>query len=189
MPSLNFKIAGEPWEFEQIHRLVYQGFVEEIPYHSPNTEQRLVDRFHAENTYAIASDGGHVVGMCAIRDRRPFSLDQKLANLDDYLPPHKKVGEFRLLFVLPAYRNGVVFRNLLDTLTTHSISQGMDLAVLAGTTRQLRLYRHMGFIPFGPLVGAPGAQFQPMYWTLNAARSHIRWLSVLQSNAPLPAAA
>lgn len=92
MPSLNFKIAGEPWEFEQIHRLVYQGFVEEIPYLSPNAEQRLVDRFHAENTYAIASDGGHVVGMCAIRDRRPFSLDQKLANLDDYLPPHKKVG-------------------------------------------------------------------------------------------------
>lgn len=29
MPPLTFKIATEPREFDQIHRLIYQDFVEE----------------------------------------------------------------------------------------------------------------------------------------------------------------
>src|SRR5437870_4503462 len=60
--SLTFKIATEPWEFEQIHRLNYLTFVEEIPQHHPNPEQRLVDRFHAENTYLICLCGQELVG-------------------------------------------------------------------------------------------------------------------------------
>jgi aspartate aminotransferase-like enzyme len=32
--------------------------------------------------------------------------------------------------------------------------------------RQLRLYQHLGFVPFGPVVGTGDAQFQPMYVTL-----------------------
>ena len=47
------KVATEAWEFEQIHRLNYQTFVEEIPQHPPNPEKKLVDKFHQENTYLI----------------------------------------------------------------------------------------------------------------------------------------
>ena len=43
-----FKYASEDHEFEQIHRLIYQAFVEEIPQHPPNPERRMVDPFHAE---------------------------------------------------------------------------------------------------------------------------------------------
>jgi hypothetical protein len=39
------------------------------------------------------------------------------------------------------------------------------MALISGTTRQQRLYRHLGFVPFGPLVGTPEALFQPMYLT------------------------
>ena len=46
-------------------------------------------------------------------------------------------------------------------------SEGFDLGVISGTTRELKLYRHMGFTPFGPLVGTPGAEYQPMYVTLD----------------------
>ena len=45
--SLKFRIASEDWEFEAVHRLNYKTFVEEIPQHGQNTDQRLVDKFHA----------------------------------------------------------------------------------------------------------------------------------------------
>ena len=68
-----FKVAAEDWEFEQIHRLNYQTFVEEMPQHEPSSAQRLVDKFHAENTYLICLEGKKLVGMMAVRGRRPFS--------------------------------------------------------------------------------------------------------------------
>ena len=35
-PTPVFKFATEDWEFEEIHRLNYKTFVEEIPQHPPN---------------------------------------------------------------------------------------------------------------------------------------------------------
>ena len=85
-PLLVFKSATEDWEFEEIHRLNYKTFVEEIPQHNPSPARRLVDRFHAENTYLICLCGHKLAGMLAVRGNRPFSLDQKLPNLDSLLP-------------------------------------------------------------------------------------------------------
>ena len=85
--ALQFRIATEAAEFEAIHRLNYKTFVEEIPQHERNPEQRLVDKFHAENTYAICRHGQELVGMVAGRSARPFSLDNKLPDLDRHLPP------------------------------------------------------------------------------------------------------
>ncbi len=164
--SLKFKIADEDWEFEAIHRLNYKTFVEEIPQHERNPEQRLVDKFHAENTYAICLDGRRLAGMVCGRVSRPFSLDQKLPDLDSHLPPGRKLLEVRLLSVEKEYRNGQVFCGLVRLLAQHFRERGCDLAVISGTTRQSRLYRHLGFVPFGPTIGSGEAQFQPMYLTL-----------------------
>src|SRR5262249_45735763 len=38
--------------------------------------------------------------------------------------------------------------------------------VISGTVRQQKLYKHLGFVPFGPLVGSKEAQYQPMYLTM-----------------------
>lgn len=164
--SLQFKVATEDWEFEQIHQLNYRTFVEEIPQHQPSTTPRLVDKFHAENTYLVCLSGGQVVGMVAARGRRPFSLDQKLPNLDSYLPPGRRACEIRLLSVEKQFRNGQVFRGLTALMWQFGTEHGYDLAVISGTTRQQRLYRHLGFVPFGPAVGKGDAMFQPMYLTL-----------------------
>jgi aspartate aminotransferase-like enzyme len=109
--------------------------------------------------------------MLALRARRPFSLDAKLERLDDWLPPHRSVCELRLLAVRPEYRRTALFRDLVAHTAQRCIAAGHDLAVISGTTRQLTLYRHLGFEPFGPLVGAPGAQFQPMYLSLERLRA------------------
>ncbi len=163
-----WKIATETWEFEQIHRLNYATFVEEIPQHHPHPEKMLVDRFHAENTYLICLDQRQLIGMVAMRDRRPFSLDRKLENLDAYLPPAQSLCEARLLAVKKAYRHRRIFYELLWMIVQYRDQRGYDLVLVSTTLRQQKLYNHLGFVPFGPLVGAPAAQYQPMYLTLDA---------------------
>lgn len=167
-PDLRIKIATEAWEFEQIHRLNYRTFVDEIPQHAPNPEGQLVDRFHAENTYIIVLHGKDLVGMLALRSKRPFSLDSKVPDLDAHLPAGRKPVEVRLLSILPAFRKTAVFVSLFEAAVRKCLDDGFDLAVISGTTRQMKLYRHVGFQPFGPLVGTPGAQYQPMYLTCEA---------------------
>jgi aspartate aminotransferase-like enzyme len=166
---LTFKFATEDWEFEQIHRLNYKTFVEEIPQHHPSPTQRLVDRFHAENTYLIGLQNRKLVGMLAVRGSRPFSLDQKLPNLDSHLPAGRTICEIRLLALEKKFRGargGQILQGILALLWQHGVEKGYDLAIISGTTRQFRLYQHLGFVPFGPVVGSGDAQFQPMYVTL-----------------------
>lgn len=166
-----FGIASEDWLFEAIHRLNYKTFVEEIPQHQANPDKRLVDRFHHENTYIVCVRGDSLLGMVAVRAKRPFSLDQKLANLDSYLPPGRSVCEIRLLAVEPNSRSGILFYGLMRALHDHCRTQGYDLGIVSGTVRQLKLYQHLGFVPFGPLVGTGDAKFQPMYITREAVES------------------
>jgi len=164
--TLVYKLATTAAELEAIHRLNYRTFVEEIPQHAPNPQRRLVDRFHDENTYAIALAGDELVGMIAGRARRPFSLDGKLADLDRYLPAHERAMEVRLLAVAPAWRKASVFARLAGVLGREFRDQGCDLALISGTTRELKLYAHLGFQPFGPRVGSGDAVYQPMWLRL-----------------------
>lgn len=161
--GLTFKIATEDWEFEQINALNYKTFVKEIPQHSVNKEERLVDKFHADNSYCICLRDGKLLGMLACRSKRPFSLDSKLADLDTYLPPHDALCEIRLLSVEKEVRGGRILVGLMNMLLEYCNEQGYDLSVISGTVRQLKLYKHLGFVPFGPIVGNPEALFQPMY--------------------------
>src|SRR6476469_796467 len=171
---LVFKFASEDWEFEEIHRLNYKTSVEEIPQHKASPTERLVDKFHAENTYLICLSGRKLAGMLAVRGNRPFSLDQKLQNLDSYLPQGRKICEIRLLAIEKKFLGAQVLQGILALLCQHGIERGYDLAIISGTTRQFRLYQHLGFVPFGPTVGAGEAQFQPMYVTLETFEATAR---------------
>jgi len=166
MRDVEIRIASESWEFDEIHRFNHQTFAEEIPQHPVNGTRRLVDRFHDQNTYIVAVRGRRVIGMVVVRGRRPFSLDQRLANLDSYLPSGRSVCELRLLAVDKASRATGFLPPLLDYTARHCLREGFDLAVISAITTQLRLYRHIGFEPFGPLTGTAPVQFQPMMLTL-----------------------
>jgi len=181
-PELIFKVATEDWELEQIHRLNYRTFVEEIPQHPPNPEGRLVDRFHAENTYLICLQGRRLVAMLAMRAKRPFSLDGKLPNVDAYLPKGRNPIEVRLLAVEPEFRKTIVFTQLFESVVRYCLTEGFDLAIISGTTRQAKLYRHLGFVPFGPLVGTEQASYQPMYLTIEAFGQTLERSAVLRNS-------
>ncbi len=167
--SLVYGIATESWQFEQIHCLNYLTFVDEIPQHRQNSRRRLVDRFHDQNTYVIAVRGKEVLGMIALRDQRPLSLDEKLGSLEACLPPFKTILEYRLLAIRKDHRHTAIFTGIMKKSFDLAYAAAYDIAVISGTTRQARLYRHLGFKPFGPLVGKQGAFYQPMYIDMKAA--------------------
>ncbi len=171
LDSSIFKIATEPWEFDQIHRLNYETFVQEIPQHHANDERVLVDKFHGENTYIICLRGQTLLGMVAVRGQRPFSLDKKLDNLDAYLPRDTCACEVRLLAVKKDIRHTRIIPGLLEHTIRFCLQQRYDLALISGIVNKQRLYEHMGFVPFGPLVGNEKAMFQPMYLTFDAYRA------------------
>ena len=160
-----FKPATEAWEFDEIFQLNYASFVEEVPQHPGNDERALVDRFHAENTYFICRRERELLGMICVRDRRPFSLDQKLGRLEDYLPQAEgaRLCEVRLLAVRPDLRRTRVLPGLLTMMARYCQEGGYDYVVMSGRVSQQQLYRRIGFIPFGPVVGGDDAPYQPMY--------------------------
>ena len=163
---LQFKFATRDSEFELIHELNYKTFVEEIPQYEPVVSHRLIDKFHAENTYLICLCGRELVGMLAVRGQRPFSLDEKLADLDSYLSAGRSVCEVRLLSVEKHFRSRKVLRGLLALLWQFFVQKGYDLAVISGILGQAKLYRHLGFTAFGPVVGTGRVLFRPMFLTL-----------------------
>ena len=180
--SLIFKIASEPWEFEQIHELNYQTFVDEIPQHQQNEHQKLIDKFHQQNTYVICVRNREVLGMIALRDKRPLSLDSKLENLESYLPPFKTILEYRLLAVKKEHRKSAIFTGIMKKSFDMAIKGDYDIAVISGTTQQARLYRHLGFKPFGPLVGKQDALYQPMYIDIAGALELKKQSQILKPN-------
>jgi hypothetical protein len=163
--ALTYKMATEPEEIEQVHRLNYETFVEEIPQHEPNPERRLVDGLLAQSDCFVALDGQEVVGMVTISDKRPFSLDRKLPDLDTYLPPFERPCEMRLLAVKPSYRKGQVFLGLMRLVDDYCAEHGYDVMVASATDRQWSMYRRAGAVEFGPMLGTPDARFRGVYLT------------------------
>lgn len=165
MQNIEYKVASTENEFKQIHHLNYETFVEEIPQHERNEDQLLVDSFHNENTYMIAKLGEEVIGMIAVRAERPFSLDKKMNNLENYFNGAKMPCELRLLSVKRQYRKRTVFFGLIGLLAKYCLEQKYDIAFISGTDRELPLYRKLGFQPFGEMIGTNEAIFQPMKLT------------------------
>lgn len=161
--KIKFKVATNQNEFEQIALLNYQTFVEEIPQHPANQKHSLTDKMHSKNIYIIAKKGGQVVGMVALNEKRPFSLDQKIPNLDSYIPAkYKRLCEVRLLSIKPQFRKGKVLAGLIKAICKYVLKNGVECLLISGTTRELKMYRAFGFKPFYELVGKEGAWYQPM---------------------------
>lgn len=178
---MEIKIANESSEFSQIAQLNYATFVEEIPQHQTNPDRKLVDKFHAENTYFIAKVDGQIVGMLALRNQRPFSLDTKLANLDDYVQPGESLCEIRLLAIQPSHRHSRVLHGLFKVLFTHCIEEGYDRALISGRVENIPMYERLGFKPFAAPVGTEGARYQPMHMTRETVNRQLRALPAVES--------
>lgn len=161
------KIATTEKEFDAIAALNYETFVDEIPQHERNSNKRLVDKFHAENTYIVVYKNTELVGMAAFRDQRPFSIDQKIGAVEEHLAKADcaYLCEIRLLAVKREHRNGRVFSRLATAIYRYYYDKGYTACVISGTVREQKLYTEMGFSQFAPAVGTDEARFLPMVLT------------------------
>ena len=182
MSRLTIKIANTEEEFSQINELNYQTFVEEINQHSSNQSKVLIDKFDKQNTYYIALKGGKLIGMIALKDTRPFSLDQKLSNLETYLPKVDNLIEIRLLSIVKAYRNTTLLFKILKFINKTNVLDQYDLVLITAILKQIKLYKHIGFETFGPQVGGK-TKFQPMFITKKNLLTYSKTLTI--SNQPI----
>jgi hypothetical protein len=136
----------------------------------------LVDPLMARSTPFVCLEGGRLTGMVMISGERPFSLDKKLPGPDSYLPSASKPCEVRLLMIEPRHRRGRVFVELLVRAARWGRMQGYDLALISATMHQMKLYRHLGFVPFGPPIGTAQAPFQGMFVTWDRVPDRVRRL-------------
>ncbi|MEX0676865.1 MAG: GNAT family N-acetyltransferase [Pirellulales bacterium] len=156
-----FKRADAPDEFQQIHRLNYRTFVEEIPQHAASRRGRLIDKFHAKSTYFVALLDSRVVGMLSVHDRPPFSVAARLPDPSILDSPGRRPMEVRLLAVEPRHRGGPVLAGLLFSALEHARDRYDDVYI-SGVAERVELYERLGFRPLGPAVTSGAAAFVPM---------------------------
>ncbi|MGE3805028.1 MAG: aminotransferase class V-fold PLP-dependent enzyme [Gemmataceae bacterium] len=157
-----FKRAETTSEFEQVHRLNYQTFVNEIPQHPDTGEGQLVDKFHSKNAYFIVVENGRVIAMVSGHDEPPFSVADRLPDQSILTRPGTRPLEVRLLAIEPDKRNSTVFTGLVWSLYQHAQVHGYTHMFISGLKERVRLYRRLGFETLGPAVAHGGAEFVPM---------------------------
>ena len=176
---LVFKTADEDWEFELHPSPQLQNFRRGNPAAQCSADaparRQIPCRKHLSDLSQWTPNSGHA------RRSRQIGPSRSIKNSKSSIRifrPDGKICEIRLLAVEKKFRGAQVLQGILALLWQHGIEKSYDLAIISGTPRQFRLYQHLGFVPFGPLVGSGEAQFQPMYVTLEtfeaAARVFLR---------------
>jgi aspartate aminotransferase-like enzyme/GNAT superfamily N-acetyltransferase len=157
-----FKRAESDAELEQVHRLNHETFVREVAQYGDTGSEHLVDKFHHKNTYIVAVHGDDLVGMVAVHDRPPFSVEDRLPDPSVLDGLGGRPMEVRLLAVRPAYRRGPVFSGLLWALREHARRLGHTRLLISGLEDRVALYAKLGFRALGPAVACGRAAFVPM---------------------------
>ncbi len=180
-----FKFAAESAEFEQIARLTYRVFVEEMPRFPANPERRLVDAHHDENVYAICLHEQEVAGVAALRSQTPRFLAAGPDDLDAQLPPHRSICDLRFLAIAHEHRSAEVARRLIEMTAEYCLARQHDLIVTAAPADRIALYRELGFAPFGTVYAEGDVMVQPLVLTVEAACSNASWAELPQSAEPV----
>jgi aspartate aminotransferase-like enzyme/predicted N-acetyltransferase YhbS len=170
------KIADQDNEFEQIHRLNYETFVEELGQHAANADGRLVDEHHGRNIYFIAKQDRTVVGMICLTpfDGVRFSIEKRLTDphvIDEY---RAQAVEIRLLAVRKEIRATAVFARLAHDLAVYAIARGYRYGLISGVTTHVPLYRRFGFQALDGPVTSGQARFVPMVVSLERFLAYAR---------------
>src|SRR5437773_2219822 len=119
-----FKRAETAEEVEQVHRLNYRTFVQEIPQHIDNGQGRLVDKYHDRNSYFIAVVDSRVVGMISVHDHPPFSIESRLPDPSIIRRPGMRPLEVRLLAIDPGERGKNIVGGLMYAMNAEARAKG-----------------------------------------------------------------
>jgi predicted N-acetyltransferase YhbS len=160
--SYQFKFAASDAEFEGVRRLNHEVFAAEVGQHETQPNGLLVDRFESKSLYIVAIHEERVVGMVALHDQPPYSIEKRLSSaalLDELAGP---LLEVRLLAIEPQHRRGMVIAGLMGRVILHALEAGYPTLLISGISERVELYRRLGFRALGPAVPDGKASFVPM---------------------------
>jgi predicted N-acetyltransferase YhbS len=160
--SYQFKFADSDEEYASIRRLNHEVFAAELGQHETQADGLLADRFEEKSRYIVAIHEERVVGMVAIHDQAPYSIEKRLGSpaVLDALPG--PLLEVRLLAIEPAHRRGMVIAGLMGRVILHALEAGYPTLLISGISERIEMYRRMGFQALGPAVPDGKAAFVPM---------------------------
>ena len=172
--SYVFKLAENPEEYDGLRRLNHRVFAEEVGQHTADPSGLLVDRFESKSEYWIALHAGAVVGMLAVHDQPPYSVEKRLPTPDVLKSWPSPILEVRLLAVDPDHRNRMVMAGLLGNMVVQAMDRGYATMLASGITGRLEMYRRFGFEELGPPVEDGRAAFVPLALRLDQLPARIR---------------
>ena len=167
MAGFEFRRAKTATEFDAIHRLNHRIFAEEIGQHGCRPDGRLIDRFHEQNAYFIASREGEMVGMVSVHAGPEFSVASRLPDARP-LAALRAPLEVRLLGILPEFREGAVVAGLFSQVDAYARAHGYSDLLISGIVKREPMYRKLGFRAMGPAVACGEAAFVPMRLSFDA---------------------
>ena len=162
LSTYTFRITDNAADRDQIEDLNYRTFVREIRQYADNGSGRLKDKFDDKNTYFVAQHDNRVVGMVAVHDRPPFSVEKRLPTHIRLQELGSHLMEVRMLAIEPEHRNSMVFAGLLERMLRHAMTCGCSHLLISGVRDQVDLYKRVGFVELGPAVPEGATSFTPM---------------------------
>ena len=166
--GLSFGQATTPEDLECVHKMNYKSLVQELGQYPDDGSGRHVDKFHDKNLYFLCRRGSEVIGMVSGHGQAPFSVSGRLKDPDSLPKTCPKPFEARLLTVVPQERRGFVLMGLLYSIHRHALAAGYSHLVISGVTKQVPLYRRIGFKALGPATAQGDSEFTPMSLDLSA---------------------
>ena len=157
-----FREALSSEDFEGVRRLNHRVFAEEIGQHEAQPNGLLRDGFEDKSRFWLALRGRQVVGMVAVHDQPPYSIEKRLADPSVLATIEGRKLEVRLLAVEPGHRNRMVFAGLLGHMIVDAMQGGYDVLLISGVAERAEMYHRMGFVDMGPARKEGAALFIPM---------------------------
>ncbi len=169
MSDVEFREARTAEEIDQLQRLNYRTFSEELGQHEPRADGVLVDRFHGSNRYFVAAERGAVIGMISLNLTPPFSVEKRLPQGVEVKDVAARPCEVRLLAIEPEARGGLVMAGLFWQVFAEARRNGRSHMLISGVTGRGAMYQALGFRALGPAVAEGHASFVPMALDLSDA--------------------
>jgi histidinol-phosphate/aromatic aminotransferase/cobyric acid decarboxylase-like protein/GNAT superfamily N-acetyltransferase len=166
---------SSPDDREQIYRIRYEVYAEELGQHLPNSQKRLTDRLDAFNEYIVAREGDYVWGFVSITPpgEGGYSVDKYVP--PDELPFIRDAGlfEVRLLTVAPDARRTKLAAALMYAALRYVEAHGGTRIVAIGRREVLDLYRRAGLHLLGREIVSGAVRFELMSATVAELRDHL----------------
>lgn len=154
---------GNIEEREEIYRIRYQVYAEELHQHHENKEMKLKDDLDAFNEYIIAKVGNEIAGFISITPPNgKYSIDKYRAR--DTLPfLYHNAYELRILTVVEKYRKNKISLYLLYALARYVSIKNGDLVIGIGRDVLMDFYKSIGFIDAGEEIYSGKVVYRLMF--------------------------